>query len=764
MPIISPFKRLLPLGGKGGASWSSYWATLISATVENAAPTHVVLTFPVVRTSLGATDFSITIDGYASAISDATWVGAVLTLSIADTVIYGDTVVITFQKTGETTTATNNTLADYYVRTDGSNTSPYDTPAKGATAINTVMTYINDNGDGSGAVVSIGAGTFSGANIYFQSANQDNVKVVGASAETTIVEVANRVIYQTLADNVSVKRITARTLSVDQEVLYGSNESKLITFKNMVVEAPLNYNDYMIRSMGNHFNISSVIIKGTGVAKAQVYAQGGSNMSFDRVISVANGSARYNDLGWTFANTGTINIDHCNVLDAYGNGLSFTGAGTFNVKNSIISGNAVYNSSYYSIYRTAGTLTLSNNLLFSDLYHTETFVSGDYVDGGGNVFINSNPKFKNYARKGYILPRVDDNGNTAYAANLGTLLAAKGFSGSFYIYANNLTALMLPYLKSMVSSGNMEVGCHSYSHTDVAVTGKIWDITKGAETVTIDRTADTITLSGGGMVSGFKAKTLAAIKLELEGLGATVTASAIYGGGGDDYVTTLALGESLDDGAAVNQADLLIDNTAATGYLKVEMVDSKALITAFVNSEGNVIDPHTTVAYECRTWEAPYGSTSVDARLALIAAGYEAACSADVLSKGYIVSITDFDLFAIPGIGVGWISTKTEEVVRANARLLAFMAAQTGKVVLNVSHGEVTDEEWGWALDEWYSFGDDIKVCSVQKFADDIKGGDWTDNLDGTYSRIYVDDADYELEPASELIGAADDGGNIGAK
>jgi hypothetical protein len=27
MPIISPFKRLLPLGGKGGASWSSYWTT-----------------------------------------------------------------------------------------------------------------------------------------------------------------------------------------------------------------------------------------------------------------------------------------------------------------------------------------------------------------------------------------------------------------------------------------------------------------------------------------------------------------------------------------------------------------------------------------------------------------------------------------------------------------------------------------------------------------------------------------------------------------
>jgi len=606
MPIISP-TAISPHRIGGAKNWSSYWATLISATVENAAPTHVVLTFPVAKEDLVTTDFSVTIDGETSAISDATWVGVVLTLTIADTIVYGDTVIVTFEKSGGTKTVTNNTLADYYVRTDGSNTSPYDTPAKGANAIDTVMTYIHNNGDGSGAVVSIGEGTFSGANIYFQSANQDNVKVVGVSSTTTIIEVNNRVIYHTLADDIFVKRLTARTLSTTQEIYYAANEGKTITLKGVIFETPVSYNDYEIQNLGNNLNMYNCIFKGRGANRAQVYMRGGSNGYFYKCKSVANVGSPYNSIGWAMASTGTINIDHCNLLDFRTSGL-IVSAGTVNVKNSIIAAGYKYASNQYSITRSAGTLTVSNCLVFGNIYYPETPINGEFTDGGGNVFINTNPKFKNYARKGYILPRVDDNGNSAYAANLGSLLAAKGFSGSFYIYGHNLTAPILVDLKTAISTGGMEIGCHSYSHSDISLTGKIFDVTKAAETITIDRTADSITLSGGGTVSGFKAKTLAVIKTELEGLGATVTAAAIYGAAGDGYITSNALGEVIAGGIAVNQIDLLIDNTAATGYYKSELADAKDLITAFINSDGDVTDPYTGVTYECRTYEAPYGN------------------------------------------------------------------------------------------------------------------------------------------------------------
>lgn len=92
---------------RGGGSWQTYWNTLISATVENAAPTNVVLTFPSARTSLGASDF--TIAGFT--ISSASWAGTVLTLVLTEAVIYNDTLIVTFVTTGQTANVTNNVAA-----------------------------------------------------------------------------------------------------------------------------------------------------------------------------------------------------------------------------------------------------------------------------------------------------------------------------------------------------------------------------------------------------------------------------------------------------------------------------------------------------------------------------------------------------------------------------------------------------------------------------------------------------------------------------
>jgi len=94
-------------GIAGGQSWSSYWATLISATVENAAPTHVVLTFPAEGTSV-ATDITATVNGEARAVSSASWTGGVWTIVLASAVEYGDVVVMTFVPSGGTAAVTNN--------------------------------------------------------------------------------------------------------------------------------------------------------------------------------------------------------------------------------------------------------------------------------------------------------------------------------------------------------------------------------------------------------------------------------------------------------------------------------------------------------------------------------------------------------------------------------------------------------------------------------------------------------------------------------
>ena len=97
--------------GGGSGSWSSYWTHLISATVENAAPTHVVLTFPTAK-SLVATDFTVTVNGVARTVNSASWAGVVLTLVLASACVYGDVVVVTFVKSGGTANVTNNISAE----------------------------------------------------------------------------------------------------------------------------------------------------------------------------------------------------------------------------------------------------------------------------------------------------------------------------------------------------------------------------------------------------------------------------------------------------------------------------------------------------------------------------------------------------------------------------------------------------------------------------------------------------------------------------
>ena len=107
MPGISAVKTTIPFSRKGFSA-SAYWATLISATVENAASTDVVLTFPA-PAALGATDF--TIAGFT--ISSASWTGAVLTLVVTPQVtVFNGNPTITFVKTGGTAIVTNNVLDD----------------------------------------------------------------------------------------------------------------------------------------------------------------------------------------------------------------------------------------------------------------------------------------------------------------------------------------------------------------------------------------------------------------------------------------------------------------------------------------------------------------------------------------------------------------------------------------------------------------------------------------------------------------------------
>jgi len=92
-------------------SFARYWATLISATVEDAAPRDIIMTYGVANTDLVLTDF--TVAGYVvqSLTRDAT--NKILTLHLNVEVLGGETPIVTFVKTGGTANVTNNVVLWY---------------------------------------------------------------------------------------------------------------------------------------------------------------------------------------------------------------------------------------------------------------------------------------------------------------------------------------------------------------------------------------------------------------------------------------------------------------------------------------------------------------------------------------------------------------------------------------------------------------------------------------------------------------------------
>lgn len=108
-PGILAVRTTIPFSGGGGVNWDVVWASLILATVENAAPTHVVMTFSAPASTV-ATDITATVNGAARVVSSASWTGSVWTIVLASAVIYGDVIVMTFVPSGGTANVTNNVL------------------------------------------------------------------------------------------------------------------------------------------------------------------------------------------------------------------------------------------------------------------------------------------------------------------------------------------------------------------------------------------------------------------------------------------------------------------------------------------------------------------------------------------------------------------------------------------------------------------------------------------------------------------------------
>lgn len=649
--------------------------------------------------------------------------------------------------------------ANYYVSTTGSNTSPYDTEAKGATAIKTVIDYIRSNGTGSGDVVYIGAGTFSSANDYIllNHANLNNLTIHGAGRTSTVVSPTASHAVQSITATGNTYTITDITLTPpigNYDSVNTSAASTTLTLNDVDCVAPDGNYDYHVLYFAGGVNVCNRVrvfhVYYTS-AKPPVNITGG-----DATFNYCQFTAKWNFKGTqklALATTGTVNLNNCMITGSVAYAVQCTAAGTFNINNCLITG-GTNDSTIYPVGRTSGTLTVTNTQIIANPQDGDTkWITGTYTDGGGNLFlsgtatdINAWPKHKAARRKGYLMICVDDGTAAGFtlAQAVETSLSSRGFHGTYSVDGDRWVAGNTTALQTMASNGTMSIASHTMSHSDLSLADGTALINIGTGTVTVNRGTDTISYSGGGSVTGFKAKTLAAIKTELDGLGANTSATAAYGDQTVGKIGTTAKGEVLKDGTTISSLNLLIDSTAATGLFKAEMVDAKSWLETLIGG-----------GYTCYSLTAPYDKVSTESRTASMTTfqdmrgGPVGAAIANAL-----MFTNKVDLYSIYTFGAGTMKGDgTEAATRKCARALAYTVAQTGYCVAVVGHStDMTSNQFEWFIDELSAFGSNINVVSLKGYRDAIVAG-WTDNADGTYSKTgSVNDGDYHITDTTSTL------------
>lgn len=640
-------------------------------------------------------------------------------------------------------------MATYYVSPSGSNTAPYDTWAKAALLPQTVGSH----GDGvSGPhTVYLAPGPYSGR-INLTNANWANSQwlAMAVHGSAVLAPWSQVIASQSARINPPTSSYHAINVTVTGVQAHGVEAFGGLGDKNLLnVEAAgfVGSNLYLhdalnqcVKTYNGGVTLNRSRLSGSGHATAHVQFGGSGTNVLNYCVSDMSGTVETAPANLLVLGTATLTVNNSVVIGQRGAGITNGGSGAVVANNTIISGG----SNSTGAAPTSGTVTL-NNCKTVQNWSSKT---------GGNI---DAPGYVRHQRSGYICLCIDDidmpdnTGSCQYITDLEALFTQYGVRGDWFV----------PYQKIMTASGNMtpaerlafvqgvdgrgviRVGHHSYSHCNWSLTGNVFAIGASGDTVTVDRTADTITVSGGHTctVIGFRAKTLTDIRAEL--IAASVTVGAMT-----TYIETLSRGEILAGGTGSGpyNTQLLIDTTGATGYFKTEIFDAKSAMETILGRTVDIVAP-------------PFGAVSVDAQTALSAAGFKASRPGSFetrITTSY--RLGSFNRFGIPytGLSSGFKGADAE-TTRKNVRALCEMIAQTGGVMALLAHetSEFTIAQWEILLQIITEEYPEITATNVETVMDAVENsGLWATTDDVTYTRTWPDLSDYRLQGDSPCIGA----------
>lgn len=520
----------------------------------------------------------------------------------------------------------------------------------------------------------------------------------------------------------------------------------------------IRYNDFQ----GEATTAVSDIFLHTGTGTANVYyntfrpygsAGGGTGYGYGGAINI-QGTGTYNIYNNVFAGcrTATVSPFSTNVY-------------TLNYINNIAIGCGAGNTATGAITSATGGSTFTSTNNYFGISAVAPATPENNADSSSSNLYGSSPLlYAKSSRIGYVTFSIDDfnvaQDTWAYiygtdgSDGLATLIQSAGGKLTWYVPTGD-AVLQTDYLVKLAwaKAHGVEIGLHTRSQSSLSLADatKIWD-TSG--NVTIDRTADTITTAGGA-VSGFKAKTLKAIKLELEAAphSLTVTPAALYNAYASGSVNELAMGEILKDSGPGTEVLLKVtDHTA--GLFKAEIVDALAELEAISGIGAGTV----------KSFSYPYSQFNAGAKAAILSAGLTSSriSNIDTASSQHISNLDRYiiGMFNNTDVKANTTSGDATDDIRSNINGLMGYLCETGSIVDIHSHNatELSLAQWATVLAEivkWngkvtYTMSLSEAITDIMSFA--------TDDGDGTLSYTWpTETPDYRLLPTSPAINAGTD-------
>ncbi len=389
--------------------------------------------------------------------------------------------------------ATDGWGAVYYVSTAGSNTNPYDTPAKAALLPSTIIAL---NPAGGPHTVYIAPGDYTDAP-YINHANWNSSVWQGVSAVGSVESAASgQVTWTGSAANYSLRVGTATGMIFNNITL----QSAPIGKDNLYIGiAPVTFNSCIFQNSAQD-GVRSSITSGTvnfsqcafaGNARYSILASGagiGASWIIDRCKFINNTFDLQNSVSTLMTVTssifsGTANVQLTAKYPTTVSNCTFEGgqnddiliadnnAQTVNINNCIFEKTGNQTVGFYFVKNTSANAVVTvNNPIRSTQWSDRT-----WTQFNGTITVNSEvafkgPLFQHVRRPGIIVVGIDDAVSYLHAQMVARIAEQYGYRITWAIESDGMNAAKWA-VASNLNSRYHEIGNHSQTHTDLTTLG-----------------------------------------------------------------------------------------------------------------------------------------------------------------------------------------------------------------------------------------------------------------------------------------------------